>query len=219
MISGVFLTAHWVTYFFALQISTVALAMLSMFTYPVITVLFEPIYLNKPFRFIQIPIAFIALAGVYIMMPDFNISNQHTLGILTGLLSAFLYTGRNLLLKKYATGEDGLVVMCQQLFVVALLTLPFLFFKPVTIFELKAFWYYLLILGVVTTAIGHSFFVKSLRHFSASTVGIISNLTPVVGIILGIFFLYENLSQNILIGGSLILFTALLEVWMSIRIK
>lgn len=219
LLSGVFLAAHWITYFYALQVSTVALAMLSMFTYPVITVLVEPFYVSKPFKFIQIPVAVIALIGIYIMLPDFDISNQHTLGILLGLLSAFLYAGRNLLLKKHATGENGLVVMCQQLLVVVVLTLPFFFFKAISIFEIKEFWYYLLFLGVITTAMGHSFFVKSLRHFSASTVGIISNFTPVVGIILGIIFLQESLSQNIVIGGSLILFTALLEVWIGIRKK
>ncbi|RLD77787.1 MAG: EamA/RhaT family transporter, partial [Bacteroidetes bacterium] len=37
IISAVFVGAHWITYFYALKFSNVALGMLSLFTYPVIT--------------------------------------------------------------------------------------------------------------------------------------------------------------------------------------
>lgn len=214
-LSGVLLAAHWITYFISLQLSTVAIAMLSMFVYPVITVMLEPFYLKKQFRLIQIPVALLALAGIYILMPAFDINNDNTLGILMGLLSAFFYAVRNLLLKKHATTEDGLVVILHQLLVVVILTIPFLFFQQVSFTTLKTEWYYLLFLGVVTTAMGHTFFVKSLNHFSVSTVSILSNFTPVVGILLGMAFLNETPSGNILLGGSLILITALLEVWLS----
>lgn len=216
-LSGVLLAAHWITYFISLQLSTVAIAMLSMFVYPVITVVLEPFYLKKQFRLIQIPVALLALAGIYIMMPSFDINNDNTLGILMGLLSAFFYAARNLLLKKHATAEDGLVVILHQLLVVVILTMPFLFFQQVSFTALKTEWYYLLFLGVVTTAMGHTFFVKSLNHFSVSTVSILSNFTPVVGILLGIVFLNETPSGNIILGGALILITALLEVWLSRR--
>lgn len=191
--------------------------MLSMFTYPVITVILEPFYLKQKISPIQIPIALIAFLGIYIMLPSFNIRNENTLGIIIGIISGFLYACRNLILKKHAYDTDGMVVISHQLKVVAILTLPFLFFVPFTFIEIKSYWYYLLFLGLVTTALGHTFFVKSLRHFSASTVSIMSNFTPVVGIMLGIIFLQENPSVNILLGGSLILITALLEVWMSMK--
>lgn len=216
-LSGVLLAAHWIAYFISLQLSSVALAMLSMFVYPVITVVLEPFYLKKRFRPIQIPVALLALAGIYILMPAFDINNDNTLGVLMGLLSAFFYAARNLLLKKHATTEDGLVVILHQLLVVVILTTPFLFFQQVSFTTLKTEWYYLLFLGIVTTAMGHTFFVKSLNYFSVSTVSILSNFTPVVGILLGIAFLNETPSGNILLGGSLILITAILEVWLSRR--
>ena len=46
-LSGVFLGAHWITYFYSLQLSNVAIAMLSLFTYPVITALLEPVFLKQ----------------------------------------------------------------------------------------------------------------------------------------------------------------------------
>jgi len=219
LLSGAFLAVHWVTYFFSLQLSSVALGMLSMFTYPVITVILEPFYLKKKFLPIQVPVALIALTGIYIMLPSFDLKNHHTLGIIIGVLSAFLYACRNLILKKYAGGQDEIVVITHQLAVVAILTLPLLFFIPLNKEVILSNWYYLLFLGIFTTAIGHTLFIKSLRHFSVSTVSILSNFTPVVGISLGILFLHEKPSPNILMGGSLILLTALIEVWLGLRRK
>ncbi len=219
LLSGLFLTLHWTSYFFALQLSSVALGMLSMFTYPVFTVILEPLYIKTPFRLIQIPIALIAFAGIYILMPAFNFDNSNFLGIIIGTISAVLYAIRNIILKKHAMGINGLVVMTYQLGLVALLTLPLLFFVPIPYEEVKIHWYYIAFLGVVTTAMGHTFFVKSLNFFSAATISLLSNLTPVVGIIIGVILLNEKLTENIYMGGSLILFTALLEVIIGSRKK
>lgn len=215
--SGVLLAAHWVAYFYALKLSSVALAMLSMFTYPVITVLLEPFYLKKPFHFIQIPFALIALAGIYIIIPDLDFRNTSTLGIIVGVGSAFLFAARNLIIKKHAVGVNGLVLISHQLAVAVLVTLPFLFFVPYSWPVINNDWYYLLFLGFITTAMGHTFYVKSLKNFTVSTVSLLSNFTPVVGIILGTLFLKENLTIDILFGGTLIILTAVAEVWLSQR--
>ncbi len=50
IISSLFMAAHWVTYFYALKLSNVALGMLSLFTYPVITALLEPLFLKSKFN-------------------------------------------------------------------------------------------------------------------------------------------------------------------------
>lgn len=49
-LGGILLGGHWVTYFYALQLSTVAIGMLSLFTYPVITALLEPLILKTSFQ-------------------------------------------------------------------------------------------------------------------------------------------------------------------------
>ena len=43
---GNFLGLHWITYFYALRLSNVAIGMLSLFTYPAITAILEPIFLR-----------------------------------------------------------------------------------------------------------------------------------------------------------------------------
>ena len=61
ILSALFLGAHWVTYFYALHLSNVAIAMLSLFTYPVVTALLEPLFfkttLNVKHLFLRVTCA------------------------------------------------------------------------------------------------------------------------------------------------------------------
>ena len=47
IISSLFTAFHWITYFYALKLSNVALGMLSLYTFPVITTLLEPVFLKS----------------------------------------------------------------------------------------------------------------------------------------------------------------------------
>lgn len=44
---GVLLATHWVSYFYAMQISTVAVGVIALYTYPVITVFLELFFMAK----------------------------------------------------------------------------------------------------------------------------------------------------------------------------
>ena len=93
--------------------------------------------------------------------------------------------------------------------IVCVLLIPFLFFMDVAAIPSQL--PYLLILAVITTAVGHTLFVKSLNFFEVSTASIISSLQPIFGIILAYFFLNEIPSNNVYVGGLIILFTVVIE--------
>lgn len=44
---GILMGLHWVFFFASMQMSTVAIGMLSLFTYPMMTVLLEPLFTKK----------------------------------------------------------------------------------------------------------------------------------------------------------------------------
>ena len=71
VLSGSFLATHWVTYFYALKLSNVALGMLSLFTFPVMTALLEPLFTKQRLNGIHVLLSFLVLVGVYILVPDF----------------------------------------------------------------------------------------------------------------------------------------------------
>ncbi|NCT10254.1 MAG: DMT family transporter [Flavobacteriia bacterium] len=208
-IGGVFMALHWVTYFYALKLSNVGLGMLSLYTFPVIIALLEPLILKVKFQGIHVFFGILILVGLYILTPKFDIESTQVKGILFGVFSAFCYAFRILILKKHAANYDGTVLMFYQVIIVSILLLPTLFFMDVS--GLKTQWPYLLLLAFLTTAVGHSMMLHSLKFFSASTTSIISSLQPIFGIIMAIFFLNEIPTLNTFIGGFLILFTVVIE--------
>ena len=79
--------------------------------------------------------------------------------------------------------------MFHQMLIVSVLLIPFLFYMDLS--PISSQLPLLLLLAVVTTAIGHTLFVKSLMNFEVSTASIISSLQPIFGIILAFIFLSE----------------------------
>lgn len=214
LVGGVFMAAHWVTYFYALKLSNVAIGMLSLYTFPVMIAFLEPVFLKVKFNPIHIILGICVLVGLYILTPDFNIENTQVQGVLFGVLSALSYAIRILILKQYVDKYNGVTLMFYQTVITSFVLFPVLFFNDVSGFQEQL--PYLLLLALLTTAIGHSLMVHSLQFFSASTTSIISSVQPIFGIILAYFFLSEIPTWNTFLGGSLILATVIIE---SIRSK
>ncbi|GGZ85998.1 DMT family transporter [Algibacter mikhailovii] len=209
LLSALLLGAHWLTYFYALKLSNVALGMLSMFTFPVMTAILEPLFTKTKFNPIHVLLAIIVLIGIYILAPEFNFENTQLKGICFGLLSALCYALRNLILKQHVNQYNGTVLMTQQVIIVSIILLPIMFTMNIDNIDTQL--PYLILLGLVTTAIGHSLFIGSLRYFSVSTASIIGSAQPICGIIIAFFFLNEIPTLNTFIGGSLILATVFIE--------
>ena len=209
ILSGLFFGAHWVTYFYALQLSSVAIGMLSLFTYPVITALLEPLFFNSKLNKNHVLLGLIVLVGIYFLSPEFNIENDQTKGVLFGIISAIFYAIRNILMKKKVAKYHGSMLMFYQMVIITLVLWPVLF-----MFDVKPTandWGALFVLALVTTSIGHTLFVMSFKNFSVSTASIMSSIQPVYGVLFGLFLLNEIPASNTIIGGILILITVVIE--------
>ena len=207
--SGTLLTLHWVTYFFALQWSGVAIGMLSMFTFPIITVFLEPLFFKTKFHPIHLMFGAFILIGIYLLVPSFNYENVQTKGLLMGLFSALAYAFRNLIIKKNVQKFNGSLLMFYQMGITIILLFPVLMFYPLDTFTTQI--PYLLFLGLVTTAIGHTLFLNCLTYFTVSTASIMNSIQPIFGIIIAFFFLNETPPASSLIGGGIILITVVIE--------
>lgn len=212
-VSGFFMAAHWVTYFYALKLSNVALGMLSMFTFPVMTAFLEPLFTKQKLNGVHIVLGFLVLAGVSILVPDFSLENNEAKGILLGIISALCYALRNLNTKKHVTDYHSSMIMFYQLIIVAILLIPVLFLSDFSNFQSQL--PLLILVALLTTAIGHTMLVNSLRHFSVSTASIIGSIQPIFGIIIAFLFVNEIPNKNTYIGGGLILLTVVIESFRS----
>lgn len=217
LLSALFLGTHWVTYFYALKLSNVALGMLSLFTFPVITALLEPLFTKSKLNIIHVFLGFLVLVGIYILAPEFDFESSYVKGILLGIFSATCYALRNLILKQHIGNYSGTALMMHQILILSIVLLPIMFTMDVG--NISTQFPYIILLALVTTAIGHSIFIHSLKYFSVSTASIINSLQPVFGIIMAFFFLNEIPTLHTYIGGLIILSTVIIESVRSQRQK
>jgi len=209
IISALFLGAHWITYFYALKLSNVAIGMLSLFTFPIITAFLEPFFIKVKFDRLYILLGAMVLFGIYLLAPEFDLKSDQVKGIFLGVLSATCYALRNLILKQHIGNYDGTMLMFYQVFILSIVLLPALLLMDNS--GISTQYPYVILLALLTTAIGHTMFVTSLKYFKVSTASIIGSMQPIYGIIIAYFFLNEIPTLNTLFGGLIIMSTVIIE--------
>lgn len=213
-VSGLLLGLHWTTYFYALQLSNVAIGMLSLFTFPAITAILEPIILQTKTLKIHLFLSILVLVGIYFLVPDFSLQNKQFKAVGFGVFSAFCYALRNIAMKSKIKHYDGSVLMVYQLLVIAIFWSPSFFILNGT--NLLTYLPATVLLAILTTALGHTIFLYSLKNFSTTTASIISCTQPIYGILIALVVLREIPKLSTVLGGFIILSTVLIE---SIRLK
>lgn len=214
---GIAVGIHWVTYFAGMQLAGITVGMLAFFTYPVITVFLEPLFNKSKPKTKDIISAVVVITGIYLLIPNVNLGDDITLGVVTGVVSALFFAIRNITHKRYFSEYGGPQTMFYQTLVASLMLCAFIE-VPITQIN-DADLILLLIAGVVFTAMPHSLFAASLKNLSAATAGLISCLQPLYGTILAIIILHERPSVMTLIGGALIVSAACFETWSISRKK
>jgi len=216
LISGLLLGGHWVTYFYALHVSSVAIGMLSVFTHPVITTILEPLFFKTKLSKNQLFLAGMILIGISFLTPDMSFENSHTKGVIFGVISALFYSLRNIITKRDIAHYNASKVMFYQMIAVIVFFWPLLIGKDITTTNQ---WPRILTLALLTTTIGHTLFVNSFKNFTISTASIMSSMSPIYGILLGIIFLNEIPESKTIIGGVLIISTVAITSYRSNRVK
>ncbi|MDH5474211.1 MAG: DMT family transporter [Cyclobacteriaceae bacterium] len=209
LFSGILLGLHWVTYFYALKLSNVAIGMLSLFTYPAITAILEPLILKTKILKFHLLLSLLVLIGIYFLVPDFDIGNDNLKAVGFGIFSAFSYALRNIMMKSKVGKYNGSILMVYQLLIITVILFPFYFILDSS--NMSTYVTETILLAIVTTAIGHTLFLYSFKNFSTITASIISCAQPVYGIIIGVFFLQEYPKFTTIIGGGIIILTVLAE--------
>jgi drug/metabolite transporter (DMT)-like permease len=206
---GLLMLMHWLTYFYALKLSNVSIGMLTLFTFPVITALLEPLLLKTKFQLIHLILGGLVILGIYFLVPEFDINNNNTKALGFGVFSAVCYALRNIIMKSKVSEYNGSVLMLYQLIIISLVLFPSFFILDTSKMaaELPA----ALVLALLTTALGHTMFLYSFKHFSTTSVSIMSSVQPIYGILLGMLFLNENPDQSAVLGGALILTSVVVE--------
>lgn len=217
VLAGILLSIHFPTYFYSLDYSNVAIALLTLYTFPAFTAIIEPIFTKSPFKLTDLILACISLIGVMIMVPSFSLKNEFSLAIILGLISSITYVFRNLILLEPAKQYSGSALMFYQLVVLSLVLTPFWFFIDGN--PSNSDWPAIGALALVTTVLGHTLFVMSLKKLNATTASLLSCLAPVLAILWAYLFLNEVPTNKTLLGGAIILATVVSKTILKAREK
>ncbi|RME96295.1 MAG: DMT family transporter [Verrucomicrobia bacterium] len=213
--TGICLAAHWLTYYQAIRVSTVATAIIALHTYPFLTILMEPWLSGERVRGADVGLGVVVLVGVAILTPDFDWSNPATQGVALGVVSAFFFALRNLGTRRAVQQMSGSALLFHQTWVVALVLTPWAWIPPGRLSAGSAGW--LVLLGVVFTALPHTLFTSGHRHLRAKTVSIVATLLPVYGALSAFLLLGERPGWRTLAGGVVVLAAVVAETLRSVR--
>jgi drug/metabolite transporter (DMT)-like permease len=206
LISGALLAFHWTAFFKSVQVSTVAIGLLSYSTFPVFTVFLEPWLLKLKFNKGYLPFAIICFFGVAIMVPEVRFGNRIFLGVVWGVISGLSFSFLTIINRKLSPHYSSLVLAFYQDGLAMIFLLPlFLLSRTIAFHFTTAEVLLLLFLGLVCTAGAHSLFIHGLRFIEARLSSLISALEPVYGIIFGFIILKEVPAIRTVLGGLFIL--------------
>lgn len=211
-LAGLIIAVHWLTFFGAIKVSNVSVALSVMSTGAFFTSLLEPIFYKRKIIFYEVVFGLIAIIGLYII---FNASTQYFLGIILALISAFLSALFSVINGKYAKRYNAASISFYELsFGVLCISVYLLFTEGFSadFFKISiSDWGYLFILASVCTAYAFIASVHVMKWLSPYTVMLTINLEPVYGIILALFILgdSENMSPQFYYGAAVILLTVI----------
>ena len=207
---GVLLALHWTAFFQAINVSNVAIGLLSFSSFPLFTAVLEPLLLHQRPSRIQIVAALLILPGIYLLVPSFTLQNQTTLGVMWGVLSGASFALLSVTNRWLGRTYSSLMISLYQDGIAAIVLLPVFFFTASGSFWTPHDLLILFILGVVCTALAHTLFIASMRDITAQSASLLASLEPVWGIIFGILLLGAIPTATTLLGGAIILGATLL---------
>ncbi len=209
-VTGAILAFHWGSFFQAIQISSVAIGLITFASFPIFVSFLEPVFFNEKFHYQALLQAALTLLGIYLVLPLDNQNNGIVLGALWGIASAFSFAVLTLVNRKFVSQISAKNVAFYQNSFATLFLLPIVVVVPVTISQTQIG--VLIILGVVFTAFAHSLFNHSLKTLKAQIASIAVSLEPIYGIIAAYLLLEEAITLRMVIGGAIVLMT---NVWAS----
>jgi drug/metabolite transporter (DMT)-like permease len=206
--TGLVLAFHWGSFFYAIQVSSVAIGLITFASFPVFVSFLEPLLFKEKFHYQALAQALLTIVGILFILPLGHLTAGDIDGVMWGMISAFTFALLTLLNRKFVAKTSAKKVAFYQNSCASFCLLPIIFFYPITISieQLSV----LVILGVVFTAIAHTLFNHSLKVVKAQTASVAVSLEPIYGSIAAYFLLGEQITWMMVIGGGIVIAT---NVW------
>lgn len=149
----------------------------------------------------------IGFAGVVVLMSkDIGASTSPILGQLSVVLASMFYAGSSVYARKTTEDAPGILRSVGPLIssTIVMWLATFLTEKPVKLPQLPTTWIALLWLGILGSGFAFVLLYYLIHEIGPTRTSMVTYLFPLGGVILGVLFLHEQLSWQLLAGGALI---------------
>jgi len=209
---GIIVALHWITFFGAIKLSNVSVALGCLATATLFTSLLEPFFFHKRINAAEVIVGLMIILGLYLI---FRFETRYTSGVIVALISAFLAGLFMVINKKMVINQKASVISFYEMAGGLAAISVYLVFSGWGNIPLKlptpVDFICLLALGTICTAFAFAVQVDLMKHLSAYIVSLTINLEPVYGIIMA-YFLFgetEHMTGGFYIGTIIILTSVL----------
>jgi drug/metabolite transporter (DMT)-like permease len=203
---GIISLINTFTFFYAFRNTTIANAVMTHYTAPVVVAFLAPFVLKEKLSLRILTVVCVASAGLWIMLDGFSIEKNQMMGIAAGLASGIAYAFIVIFLRLHSRKFTPLVLAFFANITIIILLAPF-----VREFPLHALWAYFF-MGIIHSTIAPILYFRGLQEVTANRAAVLGYLEPVCAIIISMIFLNEMPGINAIIGGMLIIFSGYLTL-------
>jgi drug/metabolite transporter (DMT)-like permease len=212
---------HWVLFFHAIKVSTVSVTLVTLSSVTLFTAILEPIINRKRISIADVIVGLVIIFGIYLI---FKFEFKYFWGIVFGLSCAFCASIFSILNARMVKKDSPTTITLYEMIgawigVSAVMLFNGDFNSHMILNQSDLL--YLLLLGVVCTAIAYVLGVAVMRELSAFTVALTTNMEPVYGIILAllIFGQKETMSTGFYFGAVIVLTAVFIYPYLKTKIK
>jgi drug/metabolite transporter (DMT)-like permease len=212
--TGLIIAIHWITFFKAIQLSNISLALVFLSTTALFTSFIEPIILNRKFDIKESLMGITIIVGIAVIA---NASSDYYVAMILALISALCAAFFSVINGKLVQEHDPKSITIFEMLggflgVAIFFTLTGELNPETLTIDMEQFGH-LFILGSICTAFAFLVGVELSKHLPIFTMNININLEPIYAVILGLLFYpkTEVMPPGFYLGATIILGTIFLN--------
>ena len=185
---GIIVGLHWLTFFYAIKISTISVAVVCMSSSTLFTAFLEPLFFNRKISNNELYLSIAVIVGIALIM---GFEPAYIMGVCIGLISALLAALFNTINGKLIQQDQPTFQITKYEMLGGFLTVTsILFFQGnlnSQLFDVSFNnWILLLILGIICTTVAFLVSVWLMKFLTPFTITMSINMEPIYAIIIAL---------------------------------
>lgn len=216
LLVGLGFGCHWLLFFTSIKLASAAIGVIGFSTYGFHLLILG--WLLGLGRVTAIDLAGLALAmtGTLLLVPEFSFQNEHTLGLVAGVLSGLAAACLPLLHQRFADVDNNLRTWGQFTFA---LPVFFVFWSGTDWQVAPGDFLLVLYLGFGIALVGHGLWIQATTVLSTTTTSILSYLYLPCALVFSYFAIGERFSGQMLAGAGCVLAANALVLWRQSKLR